>query len=71
MEILLAYLIENSKIPKVMRYLIVIAMSIFIFFVGILCVVKSPIIIGKVFGIILCILTLAAEGYLINKIHKS
>ena len=71
MEPFLADLINNPKIPKVIRYAIVAVVSLFILYLGIFCAVESPMVIGKVFGVILCTLTLVAAGYLINKIHKS
>ncbi len=71
MEPFLADLINNPKISKVIRYAIVSVVSLFILYLGILCVVESQMIIGKAFGVILCALTLVAVGYLFNKIHKN
>ncbi len=71
MEPFLADLINNPKIPKVIRYAIVSVVCLFIFYVGMMCARESPMLIGKAFGVILCALTLAAEGHLINKIHKN
>ncbi len=69
MEPFLADLINNPKIPKVIRYAIVAVVSSFILYLGILCTIESPMIIGKAFGIILCVLTLMAAIYLFRKIH--
>ena len=71
MEPFLADLINNSKIPKAIRYAIVSVVCLFIFYLGMLCFVESQMIIGKAFGAVLCVLILAAAAYLINKIRKS
>ena len=69
MEPFLADFINNPKIPKFIRYAIVFVLSLFILCIGISCAVGSPMIIGKVFGIVLCILTLMAAIYIFRKIN--
>ena len=71
MEIVLADLINNPKVPKMIRYSIISVVSLFLLFVGVYCSVKSPMIMGNVFGIILCILTLTSTVYTLRKIHKN
>ena len=71
MEPFLADLINNPKVPKVIRYAIVAVVSSFILYLGISCAIESPMIIGKAFGIILCVLILVAAIYLFRKIHMN
>ena len=71
MEPFLADLINNPKVPKVIRYAIVAVVSSFILYLGISCAIESPMIIGKAFGIILCVLILMAAIYLFRKIHMN
>jgi len=69
MEPFLADLINNPRVPKVIRYVLVSVVSLFILYLGIYCAVASPMVLGKLFGIILCILVLFAAWYLFKKIH--
>lgn len=71
MEPFLADLINNPKVPKIIRYIIVSIASLFLIFAGIICVIESPMIIGKVFGIIFCTLILIVTFYLLRKIYKN
>ena len=71
MEPFLADFLNNPKIPKVIRYAIITIIGLFVLCVGISCVVRSPMVIGKIFGIILCILTLMATIYIFKKIHNN
>lgn len=71
MEPFLADLINNPKVPKVIRYTIVSVVNLFILYLGISCIIGSAMVIGKVFGIILCVLILMAAVYLMRKIHKN
>lgn len=71
MEPFLADLINNPKVPKPIRYGIVIILNTFIIAIGILCFLKSPFLWGKVFGIILAIVFLGVGIYLCVKISKN
>lgn len=71
MEPFIADLIKSPKVPKIIRYLIVIIISIFIIFVGVICAFKSPFIWGKIFGAILAISFLGIGIYLCLKISKN
>lgn len=71
MEPFIADLINNPKIPKFIRYGIVIAISVFIIIIGIGCAMHSPFVWGKVFGIILAIAFLGIGIYLCTTISKS
>lgn len=71
MEPFIADLINNPKVPKPIRYLIVIILSSFIIFIGIVCATKSPFLWGKIFGVILVIAFLGIGLYICIKIHKS
>jgi len=71
MESFLADLINNPKIPKVIRYALVSVVSLFILYLGINCTLVSPMVIGKVFGVVLSVLILIAASYLFRRIYKS
>lgn len=71
MEPFIADLINNPKIPKFIRYVIVIILSMFIIFLGITCTINSPFTWGKVFGVVLAIAMLITGIYLSIKIFKS
>lgn len=71
METILADLINNAKVPKIIRYIIVSLVCLFIVFIGIMLAFKSPMVIGKVFGGALSILFLIVWIYLLRKIYKS
>lgn len=71
MEPFLADLINNPKIPKAIRYAIVAVVIAFVLYIGISVAIVSPMIIGKAFGVILCVLALVAAVYLFRKIYKS
>jgi len=64
-------LINNPKIPKVIRYALVSVVSLFILYLGINCTLVSPMVIGKVFGVVLSVLILIAASYLFRRIYKS
>lgn len=71
MESFLADLINNPKVPKVIRYAIVLGLCLFILYIGIFTAVKSPMIGGRIFGVILSAAVLFAAIYLLRKIYKS
>ena len=71
MEPFIADLINNSKVPKPIRYAIVTIISIFIIFIGVVCAIKSPFLWGKIFGVILAIIFLGLGIYICLKISKS
>lgn len=71
MEPFIADLINNPKVPKIIRYGMVTLLCLFIIFIGVVCAINSPIILGKIFGILLAILFFIVEIYLYIKISKS
>ena len=50
METFIADLINNPKIPKWLRYVIVTLTCGFVVFLGIMLALKSPMLVGKIFG---------------------
>ena len=71
MEPFLADLINNKNIPKVVRYILVVLLCTFIIVLGILLSLKSELLFGKIFGIILTFIFLVMEVYLIIKIKTN
>jgi len=71
MEPFIADLINNPKIPKIIRILIITIVCLFIIILSISCTINSPFILGKIFGIILTITSLIIEVYLYIKILKN
>ena len=70
MEPLIADLINNPKIPKWLRYVIVSAVCGSVIFLGVMLILKSPVLAGKIFGGVLSALFLAVAVYLFIKIAK-
>lgn len=70
MEFFLADLINNPKIPKWLRFLIVTVVCGLVIFLGIMLALKSPVPIGKIFGVVLAVLFLVTAIYLFIKIAK-
>lgn len=71
MEPFIADLINNPKIPKWLRYIIVSVVCGFVIFLGAMLAIKSPILIGKIFGGVLSMLFFTAVIYLFARISKS
>lgn len=71
MEQFIADLINNPKLPKRLRYIIVSVVCGSVIFLGIMLAIRSPVLIGKIFGGVLSFLFLAAAIYLFVKIAKS
>lgn len=71
MESFLAELINNPKIPKWVRFVIVGIVCGLVIFLGVMLTIKSPMLIGKIFGGLLVVVFLAAAIYLFVKIAKS
>lgn len=71
MEPFFADLIKDPKVPKPIRYGIVVATCAFIVFVGIICMLNSPFFWGKIFGILLAIVFFFLGIYLCVRISKS
>ncbi len=71
MEPFLADLINCSKVPKIVRYLIVVLAVAFIVWVGIICVLNSPMLWGKIFGFALAVVFFIIGIFMLRKIHKS
>lgn len=68
MEPYIADLINNSKIPKSIRFLIILILCLFVIFLGIILGLKSPFILGNVFGFLLALTFLVILIYLGIKI---
>ena len=71
MEFIIADLIDNPKIPKWLRYVIVTAATGLVIFVDVMPIVKSPMIWGKIFGGVLAAPFGLAAIFLYVKIIKS
>lgn len=71
MEPFIADLINNKKIPKVLRYILVLVSCLFIIFIGISLIINSSLIVGKIFGGTLSTIFIVLLCYLLNKIYKS
>ena len=71
MEFIFADIINNVKIPKWVRYLIVGVVCGAVVFLGVMLMLHSPMLVGNIFGGILAALFLAAAAYLFLKIAKS
>ncbi len=71
MEPFLADFINNPKVPKWLRYLIVTLVCGLLIFIGVMVAIKSPMLVGKIFGGVLAGLSLITAIYLFVKIAKS
>lgn len=71
MEPFIADLINNKKIPKVLRYILVLVSCLFIILIGISLIIHSSLIVGKIFGGALSTIFIVLLCYLLNKIYKS
>lgn len=71
MEPFIADLINNSKVSKILRYIIVIILCSFIIILGISCIINSPFILVNIFGIRIVIIFLIIGIYLNIKIYRS
>ena len=70
MEPFIAEFINNNKIPKIIRDIIVILICGSIITIGILCGLDSKIIIGNILGFTLAVLFTILGIHIIKKIHK-
>lgn len=70
MEPVIADMINNPKVPRWVRYIIVTIVCGFAIFLGVMPAVKSPLLIGRLFGGALAALFLTAAVYLFIKIAK-
>ncbi len=70
MEPFLADLINNKKVPKFIRFIIIIIMVGFIEYISIDTVISSPYLWGKIFGIILSITFIIIFIILTIRIYK-
>ena len=70
MEIILSALINDSKAPKWLRYLLVVVVCGLVIFLGVMLALKSPVPAGRVFGALLAALFAAAGAWLLRKIAK-
>lgn len=61
MEPFIADLINNPRVPKILRYVIVTILCLFVIFLGVSSTINSPFIWGKIFGTILAIAFLIIE----------
>lgn len=71
LEPFIADLINNPKVPKRLRYVIISAVCGFVIFLGVMLAMKSPVLIGKIFGGALSVLFFAAAIFLFTKVVKS
>lgn len=71
MEPFIADLINNNKVPKPIRYLIVILLVGFITWVGVCVGLHSEMLIGNIFGFLIAGIILISGIYLLIKIYKS
>lgn len=71
MEPFIADLIKNPKVPKPIRYGIVIIICAFIIFIGVVCALNSSIFWGKIFGVLLAVVFFCVGVYLCVKISES
>lgn len=70
MESFIADLINNPKIAKWLRFVIVTLVCGCVIALGVVLTINSPMLIGKIFGGVLATLFLAAAVYLFVKIAK-
>lgn len=71
MEFIIADLIDNPKIQKWLRYVIVTVATGFVVFIDVMLIVKSPMIWGKIFGGVLAAPFGLSAIFLYVKIVKS
>lgn len=71
MEPFIADIINNSKIPKIIRYLIVLLIAGFIVYIGVETGVNSELLWEKAFGFLTAIIFLILGIVLAVRIHKS
>lgn len=71
MEVFFADLIRDSKVPRWLRYILVVIACGFVMFLGVMLMWKSPMTVGRVFGGILAVLFLAAAVFLCVQITRS
>lgn len=71
MEPFLADLINNNKVPKIIRYLIVILICGFIIFLGVFVGINSELLWGKIFGFVLAIVSLILGIILLRRISNN
>ena len=71
MESFIADLINNPRVPKWLRCVIVVAVCGLVVFLSVMLIIKSPMIVGTIFGGVLTSATIAAIIYLFIKIAKS
>jgi len=71
MEPFLADLINNPNVPKWIRYVLAAVVCMFILYLGAMCALESPMIWGRIFGVVLCLASLVATGYMFRRIHRN
>jgi len=71
MESILADLINSKRVPKIIRYLIVIITVVLIMLLGLFAGFASEMLVGNIVGFALAIAGLVAGIYMIRKIHKN
>ena len=70
MEPYIADLINNPKVPKIIRYSIVVITCAFIIYLGITAFINSSFIWGKILGIIVALVFLIIGIYLCLKVSR-
>lgn len=71
MEPYLADLINNPKVPKIIRYIIVLIICGFIVFVGIATSLNSEMLWGKILGFLMVISILIVGIIMMRRIYKN
>ena len=71
MEPFIADLINNNKVPKMIRYIIVIILISFIMYICINVGLHAIYFIGNIFGFLIAILSLIVGIILLIRIYKS
>lgn len=68
MDVFISALINNPKLPKWLRFTAAAAVCGFVIFIGVMLILKSPMLIGKIFGGVLSVLFIAAAVCLFARI---
>lgn len=71
MEVFIADIINNSKVPKFIRYGMVVGICLFVIFLGFCLAINSFFILGRIFGSVLIIVFLVIGIYLCIKIARN
>ncbi len=70
MEAFLADLINSKRVPKIIRYLIVIITVVLIMLLGLFAGFTSEMLVSTILGFVLAVAGLITGIYLTRKVHK-